>query len=387
MKKIIERNHHFSWLIRTIISALLFAGFFSGLVSCTPEWDIHNPYSGVDWNEDKQYKANFHTHTTMSDGRVEPAKAIDLYHSLGYDILAITDHDTRGQGNDPDHPERHKTVWPWQDLGRDPGALGMIAIEGNEVSNTHHIVSLFNDYGDPEVECEHEVLREIADRDGLAILAHPGLYRQDNWARRLRERDELWSEEKAPTAWYVDLLSRHDHLVGFEVFIQGDRSEKDHFEIWDAVLTEVSAERSVWGFSNDDMHRSDDHLGYNWNIMLLPGLSKERVRRAMEDGNFLFVYSQDGHNGPAPPKISSIGVNTRKGTIRIDATDHERIDWISEGKVVHSGDAVNLSEIEKLGGYIRAMIHAPNSNTVVGTQPFRIHSDKADLLTTTTENI
>ena len=38
------------------------------------------------------YRANLHTHTTMSDGQRTPSECIALYRSEGYDILAITDH-------------------------------------------------------------------------------------------------------------------------------------------------------------------------------------------------------------------------------------------------------------------------------------------------------
>lgn len=38
------------------------------------------------------YKANFHLHTTNSDGRRGPDEAIALYREHGYDVLAITDH-------------------------------------------------------------------------------------------------------------------------------------------------------------------------------------------------------------------------------------------------------------------------------------------------------
>ena len=41
----------------------------------------------------KQYKANLHSHSTMSDGRLTPQQLKDAYKARGYSILAITDHD------------------------------------------------------------------------------------------------------------------------------------------------------------------------------------------------------------------------------------------------------------------------------------------------------
>lgn len=39
------------------------------------------------------YKANLHCHSTVSDGRLTPAEVKELYRSLGYSIVAYTDHD------------------------------------------------------------------------------------------------------------------------------------------------------------------------------------------------------------------------------------------------------------------------------------------------------
>ena len=41
----------------------------------------------------KSYKANLHSHSVISDGKLTPAEAKRLYKSRGYSVLAITDHD------------------------------------------------------------------------------------------------------------------------------------------------------------------------------------------------------------------------------------------------------------------------------------------------------
>lgn len=40
----------------------------------------------------KFYKANFHSHSTDSDGRLTPKELVDGYKSAGYSVLAISDH-------------------------------------------------------------------------------------------------------------------------------------------------------------------------------------------------------------------------------------------------------------------------------------------------------
>ena len=38
------------------------------------------------------YKANLHTHSTLSDGEFPPQEVIRLYREHGYSVLAFTDH-------------------------------------------------------------------------------------------------------------------------------------------------------------------------------------------------------------------------------------------------------------------------------------------------------
>jgi hypothetical protein len=327
--------------VAPVIPILVVAAVLAGCASRGAEWNIQNPYADVDWRRYQQHKANFHTHTTMSDGTGTPQGVIDRYHTLGYTILALTDHDTMST---------ERTTWPWQTFDRDPKTLGMLAIEGNEISRAHHIGSYFNDYGGADVDSEDAVIQEIGRRGGLAILFHPGRCTK-------------------PVEWYVEMYRAYPHLIGFEIYNQVDRYPHDR-KTWDAILTDIVTERPVWGFSNDDMHNPDTQLGRNWNVMLLPELSVEWVRWSIENGAFFFVHASD--DGTTPSTIKSITVDSQQGIIYIDATGHEIIDWISKGRMVHRGDRVNLFELQGLGGYIRAEIHSTDGGSIVGTQPFLI---------------
>ena len=44
-------------------------------------------------SEGRFYKANLHSHTVLSDGRLTPEETKALYRSMGYSIVAFTDHD------------------------------------------------------------------------------------------------------------------------------------------------------------------------------------------------------------------------------------------------------------------------------------------------------
>ncbi|UCH10186.1 MAG: hypothetical protein JSU61_13470 [Fidelibacterota bacterium] len=313
-------------------------------VACQPAVpEIDNPYAGVDWVEYGQYKANLHTHTTLSGGTAAPEDVIDLYRELGYDILALTDHDDDSVA---------VPTWPWQSYGRDPAVLGMVAIQGNEISDVHHIGSHFNDYGAPGVESEDIVLKEIGRRGGTALFHHPGRYDKG-------------------VEWYVDMYRRYDHLLGQEVYNRNDRYPEDR-QLWDAILMEILPERSVWGFASDDMHNTEKDMGISWIVVVTSELTSELVREAIEGGCFFYVNAPKGQDGAAAPDIESITVSASSGTIHVEATGQDSIVWISQGILVHKGDRLALDDELELGKYVRAEIYGADG-IVVGTQPFQIY--------------
>ncbi len=320
-------------------------------------WTIDNPYATVHWDHHERHKSALHLHTTMSDGGGTPPAVVDRYRALGYSIITITDHDTHGPGNDPDHPHRERTTWPWESFGRIPEALHVIGFEGNEISRPAHIGSFFNDYGDAQQSSEDQALEEIAQRGGIAMMYHPGRY--------------TWHGSHRTVDWYTQLYRDHEHLVGVEIYNQVDRYPHDR-ETWDGILTRIINERPVWGFSNDDMHSMSSQLGHNYNIMLLPELTEHWVRQSMIHGNFFYVHSPHAHHGPPPPFIRSISVNERDGRISIQTRGHDRIEWISDGNVIYTGDEIDLDATSALGSYVRAVVYAADSDALIGTQPFRI---------------
>ena len=57
-------------------------------------------------------RGNLHAHTTFSDGVKEPAQLIGEYEALGYDFLAITDHDDHENLVEPDYQEALQALAP-----------------------------------------------------------------------------------------------------------------------------------------------------------------------------------------------------------------------------------------------------------------------------------
>ncbi len=76
---------------------------------------IANPYANVDFSTATVAKADFHSHTSYSDGAVSatPKARIDRYHLYGYTVAAIADHDTYGPQAGTTLTARPWGTWPW----------------------------------------------------------------------------------------------------------------------------------------------------------------------------------------------------------------------------------------------------------------------------------
>ena len=354
--------------VRHAFRATAFAAFCLSAGCQDSGLEIHDPYAGVDWERSAHVKANLHTHTTRSDGRMNPQDVVDHYHRMGYGILAITDHtevtypwtgfsDLQPSNTSLNRVESQPENMPADFVydNRDPSSLEMLAIQANEVSAPHHVGSYFSDFMERE-ETEEMTLRRLAEAGATVVLFHPGRYTD--------RAPETYTDE-----WYLEQYRSFDNVVGIEIYNQGDRYPTDR-ALWDRLLTELMPDRPVWAYSNDDMH-SAGHLGRNWNVFPLSERSHDALREAMEEGRFYYVYAPEGHSGPAPPGIEAIRVNHQRGTIQVDASGADEIFWISRGDTVHVGSTIDLSAVDAAEGYVRAELWGPG-NTITGTQPFGV---------------
>ncbi len=351
---------------------------------CQPKWEIRNPYQDVDWGSFLQYKANLHTHSTISDGSMSPQAVVDLYHQNDYTILSITDHNNVSypwekfaemqpsqlcsirnayalSGVKPENPSyESRGITPEALIfeNRDPSSLGMVSIQGNEITlnkshdelGKHDMGSYFSDHSDLTITGE-ETLQAIAEKNGIAMFMHPGRY---NFSIQ----------------WYLRLYRKYSCLKGMELYNGG---EIRCIEIWDSLLVNMMPERPVWGFSNDDTH-TINHFGRNWNMFILPELSEDWVRRGIEQGLLFFVSTVGEKTGSSSsvPEIKSIEVQPNRGIISIRAEGQDSIAWVSGGKTVSRGEQVVLDRLPEGSNYVRAVLFGNSGKMIVGTQPFGI---------------
>lgn len=336
-----------------------------------------DPYAAVDWATFGRYKAALHVHTTESDGNGTPASMIDRHHELGFKIVSLTDHDSREPGGAivGAGPDGHGyPTWPWTAFGRDPAALGMLAIQGNEPSWSHHIgiywTDLWNatDHTDGTYAANSNsvtgILGLVGDRGGAAQMAHPGRY------------EGTYSDQ-----WYVDLHNAYDHLLGHEVFNRDNDHPQDKAR-WDRLLELAISQGTpldnLWGWAVDDSHIETD-VGYSYHVHLMSDFTEAAFRTSLESGAFWFVNDHFGagvstrHVRSSDPDFYSIAPLIQSTAVHDDriivfASQYTGIRWISDGAQVATGSTLML-DTEGLGGYVRAELDGDNG-AITHTQPW-----------------
>lgn len=336
----------------------------------------NNPYQAIDWASVNQYKGNFHTHTTQSNDASDgftTAYVVDRYHAAGYKILSLTDHDYN--------------PYPWELFSqymssvpaRDPAALGMLAVPGNELSkdNTNswseRTGGQFNHHNDfftgrqgQEFASLQESYAYTYALGGMQIINHPGQY----WSI-----DNTYSEtQKDGPGWHATNFKTYPSLIGLEVYNQGNRRPNDRI-LWDQILERTMPARPVFGYSCDDAH-NDDQLFRNYNFMLMEDLTTEELKDAMRKGETYFCYEPKGSGEGKAPRISDIEVDDANKTITIE-TDG-LVYWIYGTDKTSSAASSTRSSVVGIGktfhyngyqgAYVRAFITNAYGETC--TQPF-----------------
>ena len=342
----------------------------------------NNPYADIDWATVNQYKSNFHTHTTQSNDASDgftTAYVVDKYHAAGYKILALTDHDYNPYPWEL-FPQYMRTV-----PARDPEALGMLAIPGNELSkdNTNswseRTGGQFNHHNDfftgrqgQEFASLQESYAYTYALGGMQIINHPGQY----WSI-----DNTYNEtQKDGPGWHANNFRTFPSLIGLEVYNQGNRRPNDRI-LWDQILQRTMPNRPVYGYSCDDAH-NNDQLFRNYNYMLMEDLTTEQLKDAMRKGESYFCYEPAGTGEGKAPRISAIYVDETNKTISVEANG--LVHWIYATDKTSSAASSARSTVVGIGNtfcyqgyqgsYVRAFITNVFGETC--TQPISFVDEK-----------
>ncbi len=387
--KLFKKLIAISLIVSLVCALFLPVGAFAGQVS----YEITSPYETVDWDAWNQYQAMLHAHTLYSDGTMDVKDVVEEYYRLGYDILAITDHGVVNKGwnrvpdvldlvgynqyiNDfkPMSQERYEEI-TIEGAGRDGRPMLDVAcgIELNAlVMRKNHINGFFVDYGNGilgEEENYETVIAGNSAAGGITFINHPGDF-------ICASRDESRARDIEQLKVFIDPLMKYDSCVGIEIFNLRDTVDRADRILWDTILQyTIPQGKNVWGFANDDSHALED-IDVTRDIMLMPELSNEALRTAMENGTF-FACSRYAHIEMGEDfvgegeyaKISKIIVDDEADIISVVASNYDNIEWIADGEVIATGESINLREYsDEIGCYVRFQIK--NEGGVVCSQPF-----------------
>ncbi len=179
-------------------------------------------------------RGNLHTHTHLSDGHLSPEEVIARYKELGYDFLAITDHDDW-------IPEGY-----WQTIPRaDPDLVVFVGVEIDYRPLGQHVGKI------------------VGDRETLYILNHPARYRLS--------LEETLRRIKLLTA---DGLSIHA------------------VEVTDTGVYQARYDVDALGLpkvATDDAHR-EPHVGRAW-VEVDAARNRDAILRAIKAGDFKLGFA------------------------------------------------------------------------------------------------
>lgn len=343
---------------------------------------IVSAYSGINWQKYGQFKAILHMHTTNSDGAHKANEMLEDCYQKGFDIAAITDHDEMTRNwvsvNNGLTQQRFNEI----SAGAGRSGRGMLQIPYTvEHSRFDHVNSFQTDYTSSGVSIKSmkDTIKRIHDLGGISHINHPGRYTGGDaggapGAAASNNEDNINK--------YVDIFMEFPSCVGMEIINSTDGDSKSDRILWDNILARTIPQgRFVWGFSNDDAHDKSE-IGYSFNVFVMPENTLENFRAAMQAGKFYAVARKSrlelgsSFTGSGPvPAIVSIETDQTAATITITANNCNKIEWISDGKVISSktvtSDTIELeTHKDKIGSYIRANISG--SGGIVFTQPFGI---------------
>jgi hypothetical protein len=290
---------------------------------------IQSPYldaPGAVW-----LRGNLHTHSSRSDGRASPQEMLDAYARLGYDFLALSDHD----------------------LGADYAGLdprGMLLLPCAEVSagGGHVLAAGCREKIAPDPE-RQKVIDAIRAAGGLAVLSHP------NWEENFNH-------------YPIEELVRLTGYAGVEIFngviheLPGSALATDK---WDRLL---ALGRPVWGFADDDAH-SLAAVGRGWNVALARERTAEAALAALAAGSF---YASSG--------VTIAGIAVEGPRLALVAPDAEGIAVIGElgARLAWTEDRQLTFDVSACRSPFFRVECFGRAGRMAWTQPFRIGGEAAE---------
>ena len=244
---------------------------------------------------DKLYKANLHTHTTVSDGQMTPEELKEWYMAAGYSIIAYTDHDMivpENQLSDENFlaitsmetyynsdlfevkPYSVVKTYHLNFLGLDRNNVVCPAFSKRYVEREHTLK-----YMTPEMEkydydreysqeCVNKVIKEANEAGFLVTLNHP-YWSMNNYSNYC-DLEGLWG---------VEVYNHFSHVFGLDSNDQ-------------AFVDLLNQGKQVFPICGDDCHNEATSRGC-FTMIKSPDLEYDNVMAALKNGDFYSSYGPE----------------------------------------------------------------------------------------------
>lgn len=204
-----------------------------------------------------------------------------------------------------------------------------------------HVNGFFTEYGQGLVGHENDFegsVKGVAESGGLSVINHPG-----DWLESYVDVNH--AHEKKNVELFADILKKYPSCLGIEAFNRIDTVTCADRILWDELLSAViPSGRNVWGFANSDAHVLSD-IDTSFMDFVLPDRTEQTVRRGMENGTFfsigrraVYELGKDFVGEGEYPTVTRITVNEDEQSISIEGKNYNRVQWISNGKIIAEGE-------------------------------------------------
>ena len=317
----------------------------------------------------RYFKANLHTHSNISDGKLTREEVKAAYKALGYQILCLTDHNTianHSDMNDSDFlmltgVEINVNAPSKTAVGGKTYHLNLIAKKPDNLWSPAKAFRRFPTAAEYEdkMQCEEMDLQYNTDSINAMIA------KANEKGFLVMYNHPTWSCQTYPDyaplkgLWGMELRNSECCLLGHN---------ENNFRVYKDLLT---LGNRVYPLGTDDLH-SRRALGKSWIMVGASDLRYDSVIEALEKGDF---YMSCG------PEITSLRVEDN--VLKVTCSDAQQVNMESNGRlakvVVSEGEPLREAEFPldnllsttdgKDDAFIYITVTAPNGSYAV-TRPY-----------------
>ena len=286
------------------------------------------------------YKANLHSHTILSDGSATPEQVKEVYRSMGYSIVAYTDHEVLLDQtylsdenflalNGVELGVNGKNTPDWGNMetchigliALEPDNLRMIYWKNGEYTYAHAVehkakVQFYEEEQELERvysgECISRIMKRGRDCGFFVVYNHPTGSLED----------------------YSHYIGYH-HMHAMEMYNGRDEYNP---RVYDDMLRAGKRIYCVGGDDNHNRPQPTSGCGYSWTMIKADRLEYRAIARALINGDF---YASQG------PEIHELWFD--EGTLHVSCSEVEKIEFITSNRRsrrIHAVPGASLCEAE-----------------------------------------